>query len=367
MTPETERILKPTERSDSSYSAICNHQSSIPEGFAIAALNFEWQQAQDNAAPEWIPLLPEGEMIEGRDGRSWLNDRPQDILASFSRADKDVVIDWEHSTELKAPQGEPAPAAGWIRQMEIRNATPWGRVEWTPRGMDSVVNREYRYYSPVLLYEKQTGRIVAIRSLGLTNRPNLHLAALNHEQHFEEVKGMKQLLIKLGLPETATEAEAVNALGRLQADLATAQNNEQKLKGDLNVAVNQAQNPSLEKFVPRADYDAAMARAANAEKTLADQKKVDLETAINAEVDAAIKAGKITPASKEFYLATCRQDGGLERFKAFVGSAPVIGDPSKLEQIPSAENSIDDIQIGINRMMGIDGETYKKYGPKDNV
>lgn len=338
----------------------------IPEGFAITALNFEWPEpGRDNDPPEWIQLLPEGERIEGRDGRAWLNDRPAEIVGAFTADGRDVVIDWEHATELKAPQGEPAPAAGWIREQELRNGAPWGRVEWTPRGRESILNREYRYYSPVLLYEKQTGRIVAIRSLGLTNKPNLHLAALNHE-HFgkEDVVMWKQLLIKLGLPETATEAEALNALGKIQADLATAQNNEQKIKGDLAVALNQAQNPSLERFVPRADYDAAVARSANAEKTLADQKKTETETAINTEVEAAIKMGKVTPASKEFYLATCRQEGGLERFRAFVAAAPVIVGPSKLDTLP-AGNSIDAVQVAINSMMGIDAEVFKKYGPKE--
>ena len=81
-------------------------------------------------APEWIPLVPAGQVV-GRDGREWVNDNPQLVLDAFAAGSADLPLDLEHATELKAPQGEPAPAVGWIQELQIRGGQIWGRVDWT--------------------------------------------------------------------------------------------------------------------------------------------------------------------------------------------------------------------------------------------
>jgi hypothetical protein len=58
---------------------------------------------------------------------------------------------------------------------------------------------------------------------------------------------------------------------------------------------------------------------------------IDLETAINTEIDTALKAGKITPATVDYHKAQCRTEGGLERFKQFVAATPVIGGDTNLD------------------------------------
>lgn len=324
--------------------------ATLPEGCAALALNFELPA--DGQAPEWIELLPGGERVLGRDGREWVNDQPQALLDAFAGDGKEIPIDIEHATELQAPQGLPAPAAGWIQALELRGANAlWGRVAWTPKGKEAVANREYRYVSPVFLYAKDSRRILKITSVGLTNQPNLRLPALNHQQPNEKESAMwKQLLALLGLAETATEEQAMNAVKKLQVDLQT--------------ALNRAETPSLDKFVPRADYDAALSRATNAEQKIQAQQKAALETEINAEVDAALKAGKITPATKDFYVAMCRQDGGLDQFKKFVEAAPVVGDPSGLDgkTPPGDAKALNAEEQKIAAMFGNSAEDLKKYG-----
>jgi phage I-like protein len=241
-----------------------NSEDGAPRGGAI---NIEL--TADGSVPEWIQLLPAGKDVKGRDGRNWLNDRPEGIVAAFAREGKDIPIDWEHSSELKAPNGEEAPAAGWIKQMEIRNGEIWGQVEWTARAKEQIANREYRYISPVFLYEIATLRISRITSAGLTNRPNLQLAALNTENNERKEISMElaQLLAALGLPATATFAEALNRITAMKSDYAT--------------AMNRAENPPLDKFVPRADYDTVVTRATNAEAALKTKAAADLDMAIN--------------------------------------------------------------------------------------
>lgn len=315
-----------------------------------AALNFEI--ASDGAAPEWVELLPGGQIITGRDGRTWINDQPEIILQAFHADGKDLPIDWEHSTELRAPNGEPAPAAAWIKELQLRDGgSIWGRVEWTPKGIESIANREYRYLSPVFRYEIDSRRIFRFTSCGLTNQPNLFLNALNSaNQQEDETMTLAELLAALGLSATATFQDALNRIGQIKADYAT--------------ALNQAQNPPLDQFVPRADYDTALNRATTAEQHLANQKKVELETAINAEIDAALKAGKITPATKDYHIAQCRMDGGLDRFKEFVKAAPVIGDGSGLGEKKPGDGglALNAVEVQVAAMFGNSAEDLAKYG-----
>ena len=161
---------------------------------------------------------------------------------------------------------------------------------------------------------------------------------------------LKKLLARLGLPETANLEEALNAIGQMKTDLVT--------------ALNRAETPSLEKFVPRADYDQALTRAANAETKLAEQAKTQLEAAVNSEIEAALRAGKITPATKDFYFSMCRQEGGLDQFKKFVAAAPVVGEPSGLDKKPPEDNGValNAEQKKIAAMFGNSEDDLKKYG-----
>ena len=130
--------------------------------------------------PERVELVPAGE-VKGRDGRRWVNDNPLSILERFALQGADLPVDIEHSTELRAPKGEPAPAAGWVHRLEVVNGAVWGAINWNDTGRSLVGGKQYRYLSPVILYAPGTGRIAGLSSVALTNRPNLHLPALNSD------------------------------------------------------------------------------------------------------------------------------------------------------------------------------------------
>ncbi|AXR09995.1 phage protease [Pseudomonas aeruginosa] len=275
-------------------------------------------------APDWIELIPAGPNVQGRDGRRWLFDAAAQQLVrnAFAQRDIDLPIDWEHATQRRAPKGEEAPAAAWIKQLEVRDdGSLWGHVQWTPRGESQVLNREYRYLSPVFDYDSATGRIARLVSAGLANIPNLFLTALNQEaQEATTVPLPQPILDVLSLAADATEEQVLAAIAQLKAT-AQATNSEQ---------------PSLERFVPRADYDTQLQRATNAEKLLAAQQKAEHDKQVEAALEAASKAGKITPATRDYHRAMCSDQAGLERFQAFVAAAPSIGDPSALgERKPS--------------------------------
>lgn len=271
----------------------------------------------DGVAPEWVELIPAGPKVTGRDGRSWLFDEASGslLLSNFTDRTIDLPIDWEHATQHRAPKGMDAPASAWIKQLEIRDGALWGRVEWTPRGASDVVSREYRFLSPVFDYDPTSMRIACLVSAGLTNKPNFLLTALNQETpENTPVKLSPALLAALGLPETATEEQATAAAAQLKTT---------------QQALN-AEQRNLERFIPRADYDAVVQRATNAEQALASQKKVEHDKTVDALLTAATQAGKITPATVDYHRAACHDETGLARFKAFVDAAPVVAADTSL-------------------------------------
>lgn len=328
-----------------------NSQAASPARMALC-----FEMPQDGTAPDWIEVLPAGQVITGRDGRTWINDQPDVILAAFAAEGKDLPVDWEHSSELKAREGEEAPASGWIKQLEIRDGgSIWARVEWTAKGAASVASKEYRYISPVFVFETESRRIVRLTSCGLTNQPNLFLSALNRETQQEDITMNQQqfaaLLAALGLAATATADQALNHIVQMKNDLATALNSEKQ--------------PSLDKFVPRADYDTALNRAAAAEADLKKVKDAQLDKDINTEIDAALKAGKITPATKEYHVAQCKQEGGLERFKAYCQAAPVVMADTQLDnkKVGDKEGALNAEEKAACKAMGISEEDYRKANP----
>ncbi|MBU1564231.1 MAG: phage protease [Proteobacteria bacterium] len=318
---------------------------------AVAINTMEIHQ-ENGKLPEWVKLVPAG-LVKGRDGRNWVNDRPDGIIANFKELARDLPIDVEHSTEIKGPRGEPAPAIGWVQEIEERAGAIWGRVAWNATGKQLVEGQAYRYLSPVIIYEQTSGTIVGVTSVGATNQPNFRLPALNHEQGTntpEESNMFKAILAALGLPENSTEAEAVSKIGGLKSDLAT--------------ATNRAESPSLEKFVPRADYDAALGKATNAEQQLAAIKSEQLETTVTSAIDKALQDGKITPATADYHKAQCRQNGGLERFAAFCAVAPVLGDASNLsgKSPDDTTKALNAEQQKVADLFGNSAEDLAKYG-----
>lgn len=300
----------------------------------------------EGAAPDWAHLLPAGPRITGLDGRSWaLN--AQGVVAACQRRGLPLAIDYEHGQDLRATAGEAAPAAGWIEELQLRDDGVWGRVSWTPAGAASVINREYRFLSPAFTYDRASAAVAELIGAGLVNRPNLRLTALNRE----EPSMHKIIADALGLPETATEQEAAAAIAAMKADR--------------DVALNRAATPDLTKFAPRADLELALNRAGVAEAKLREIETAAREDAINSAVESAVKAGKIAPASKDFYVATCREDGGLDRFKTLVETLPSVFDRAT-PQTPAGDKAgagvaLNSEQKHVAAMLGIAEADFAKH------
>lgn len=188
----------------------------------IAALSFAVDEDTG-----WVQLLPAGHFnaVDGRPhevpGGKWFIDAEiaQRLITTAQSATNDLVIDYEHQTLKKDENGKPAPAAGWIKDMEWREGSGlWIKPDWTSRALDFIKNNEYRYISAVFPYSKE-GIPSYIHSAALTNRAGIdgmqELEALSanilSDQQLEKPamnETMRKLLAKLGI--TLQEGETLN-------------------------------------------------------------------------------------------------------------------------------------------------------------
>lgn len=323
----------------------------MPKANRLTALCFALPTlgTDGEAVPTRIPVIPAPDaqgMVKGVDGRAWRLSQPRLVAANASQP---IQVDENHATQLAAPLGQASPAFGWISSLSADdNGAVSGAIEWTERGLNAVKGRDYRYLSPVIEFDAASGEIVGVKSVALTNTPNFPSLALNSAQHHStESDPMSAALITLlKLPATATEAEVVASV--------------QSLMDTRQTALNAAASPPLDKFVPRADYDIALNARTAAETALATERRAKTDGEIATLIDAALQAGKITPATAEYHRANCAREGGIEAFKAFVSQTPVIAAATEVKGEAKTGTALNAEQLGAMTAMGVDEATFRK-------
>jgi phage I-like protein len=302
--------------------------------------------SEKGTVPEWIQLLPAGTKINGIDGRKFQNPNPEEVAKRAKRFHTDLPLDWEHSTELVAPYGGRAPAAGWLIDFESRDGGAiWARVDWTDEGARSVAAREYRYISPVF-HATSDGEVIQLLSAALTNRPNLRLTALNQLQtHFDEEARMKAKLLKiLGLEANASDDEAFEAVTNLNARLQDAEKAKQAA-------------PDSEKWAPRAELLTALNRVAEWEKAMETAKAEAFRAKVIAAVDQAVKDGKVTPAAKDYHLNACKDEAALVAFNQMVAASVPFGAQAPAQ--PQGDQvALNQVELDVCTAMGIAPEAF---------
>ena len=252
-----------------------------------------------SSAPEWVQIMPSGPEIKGLDGRKWNMKDPSKLIDKFKQSGLPLVIDYEHAQELKSPKGEEAPAAGWVEDLELRDGEIWAKVSWTERATKTINSREYRFLSPAFLYDNRN-EILELSSVGLTNRPNLIMAALNSRDVGNELWGEVS---------TALGVQVTNS-------------------SDLIAALNSRNDKALDRQVEEA-------------------------------VDQAIKEARFCPAQRDFLIATCRSQG-IEKFNAFAESTSAfshINSQASFSKTP-LESRLSETQLAVCRAVGVSEEQF---------
>jgi phage I-like protein len=277
-------------------------------------------QAETAGIPEWIRILPLG-TVELSDSRAPFEVDAASLaamVANFRSRGVDLVVDYEH----QSLQGERAPAAGWIKDLEARTDGLWAKVEWTRQAREYLLSKEYRYFSPVLRLDPSSRRPTALMHLGLTNVPAIkHLPPLVAKwggqpegqaaasRQNERGRSMEKIRAWLGLdPEADDEVVSCRVLEVL-GDLAAALHLPREASaGQLKGAVSalQAGEESLRET----------------SEALAVLKARQAAEAADRAVGQALRAGKISSAQRDWALEYFRQDP--EGFATYVARAPKV-------------------------------------------
>jgi phage I-like protein len=345
-------------------------------GTAVAALSI---QILDRTGKE-IQLMPAGrfQSIDGRPASmaactEWVLDADnaaQLIAAAAARANPSV-IDYEHQTLLKEQNGQPAPAAGWFKQLEWREGVGLFAtdVKWTPAAAQAIADDEYRFISPVMHFHPKTGRVTGLTMAALTNYAGIDgmqpasLVALSHaandffnDEHNEEPPMnalLAALLAALGLDDKATEPQALTALNAFLVKTKEVDDKVVSLAADLATA-NKTHAPDPAKFVP-IETVTAMQTQLSALSNQINGGEVDKV------IQTALAAGQLIPAQEKWARDLGAKD--LAALKSFVESAPKIAALSGTQTNgngPAAqEGDLDATMLAVTRMFGNDPDKIK--------
>lgn len=148
------------------------------------------------------------------------------IIEHADRRGLEIVFDYEHQTASpdRKPKDGLAKAAGWIKPQAlewVEGEGMYAGVEWTAAAAAMIDAKEYKYYSPVLDIDPESGKPVRLYSVALTNIPAMNDIQPIAASADSEVKQMEKLLERLGLGADATPEQVLEAFDKFIADAVT--------------------------------------------------------------------------------------------------------------------------------------------------
>lgn len=303
--------------------------------------------------PEWIPALPISDTIEGIDGRSWKLSNPQAFVDAYNSRPYKIPVDINHAIQRRGKNGDPSPAVSQGNELKIEGDQIWLRTpKWNQAGQSALNADEYAGISPVFDYDLDTGEIVRLLTVSLTNLPNFPDLALNDEELKEGVFMDEELKEELGLASDASKEQVL------------------KLVKTLKQAANQSGTKTNIDTVPAEEHRSVVAKYNQAlnDKGVLEEKlqlieKQKRDSEVDAMIDEAVKAGKVSPAAREHYVALCDTDEGFESTKKIIELSEVkVNTQSMFAGKKPAENDIE-IPEGI----AMKGEDYVRIYKKNKI
>lgn len=348
---------------------VCYVFSMTDTNVYISKNSFETELKAEELVPEVVQLIPYGK-IRGRDGRRFqlfdIDKVIQNTIRRFNPSGEgvglDLVLDYEHQTDLSAENGKPAPASGWIKKLLNKgNEGLWGVVEWTAEAKEFISRRAYRFLSPVFMHDKE-GNITALLRAGLTNAPNLELKAFNTEnlELWEDFNVLKtELCTLLGLQENATDEDVIAAVKTLAGaneetpkslnKIAAASGAASTNTDDILLAINKMKSETV-------DAKAYAALNKEVEELKAERLNEKALTAVN----SAVAAGNLPPALKDKALDMYKNLGAAY-FESFVEALPKVAVNKETTQaVPEKKDKLSNEELAICKSMGVKTEDYLK-------
>ena len=192
-----------------------------------SAVALNWEAPEDGSTHVKVQLSPFGEFTLHDGGKR--NGTVQHcskaafeaLVANWKAAGSpDVLVDVDHASA----RGGSTEAAAWCNSLEVDDNGLQGVFNLTPKGLELVKNRSYRFVSPGWTLSPD-GTPVSLCSVALTNRPNLPVKPVvnsggtggrdpddpNNTKGNPEMEDIAEIAAALGLPETATKEDILAA------------------------------------------------------------------------------------------------------------------------------------------------------------
>jgi phage I-like protein len=374
---------------------------------AVAACSFALSAATtEPGGLTLIQITPAGEFGPG-DGRpmddvpAWRIDAAsaQAVIDRHAARTQPVLIDYEHQTLHKEKNGQPAPAAGWVRELRwIEGRGLFGAVALTERARTAITAGEYLYFSPVFFYSTEDGTVLELRMGALTNDPGIHgmqpltlqaaataafLSSTPPPEPTPVNPLLKALLLALGLPETTTETAALAALTAVgplkplqaRAGVAGAACTALKLPADATAEavasacdqLRQAQTqappatPDPAKFVP---IEAVTELQTQITALTARQQTAD----VDALVKPALADGRLLPAMEKWARELGAKD--FAALTAYIGAAQPLAALTGTQTgglpptgLAKGDSALSADELAVCSAMGLTPEQYKAGAP----
>lgn len=119
--------------------------------------------------PKEFRIFPMGKVDTSKGEFVFDEKGAKSLMAFYAEQGNELSIDYEHMAVSDPPMI--APAAGYFK-LELREDGLWAvDVRWTKRAAEMLANKEYQYFSPAFIAEKDSGRINKLLNVALTNIP----------------------------------------------------------------------------------------------------------------------------------------------------------------------------------------------------
>jgi hypothetical protein len=295
--------------------------------FLSNSMPFEESGYSPQMSRKLVKLLPLG-LVHSTKGDFLVDHESfRSIRNRFMERQLQIPIDYEHQTL----QDVQAPAAGWIKNIVLRNDGIYGDVDWTDRAADYLKNREYRYLSPVIQIQRNTRRAVELHSAALTNTPAI------------------DAMSPIACTDKPNEGEGS----------AEQENIEDGSKGTL------AELAALLQLDPSATIEdvyqavAALLEGQEALKLKADAYQFEIaRTKADGVVLEAMKAGKILPFQRDWAFQSAMDD--MDSFNLWLKTAPQVVPMG--EVCPENLSQTQRHRSRAHELMGLSTEDITKYG-----
>lgn len=294
--------------------------------------------------PKEIKLFPLG-LVRSQKGNFLVDDEAYtSILNHFKAHHVDIPIDYEHQTL----QDVQAPAAGWIKDLTLKQDGVYASVEWTEKAAQYLAAKEYRYLSPVVSIRESDRKALLLHSAALTNTP--------------AIDGMTAIVnsTKVGSPSKTSADDAEGNDDKLPPKFSEpgADDPSEFIKGlcAMLQLPDDAPLPDIEnRLAELLQGQAALKMEVNSLRFEAHKYKVEEA------VTTALKTGKLMPYQKDWAFRSAMSQ--LEAFKDWVETAPQVVPMGEIDFEPLTLRT-GNPRSRAHELLGLSAEDVKRYGGK---